>query len=815
MSFPCRLISPLLSVCFLPLLLPSVSATGDSPSSQLAGLRGRIEETSRLVAASNGYPAMAGRIDVQVAQWFADYLEWELAHPEITQEALMADRIFHPDDTDETGPHFRPEGIDLERARARKTPGSGEAARRYNQHIKRQLDGAAALLDQAAARLRENRGWPEPREPDWSRMTFSDGFFRTGGRPAFPAGFNMMLQGLVDLSKHPEYAGESQKRLDAFHKEMHALGVGVVSHGMAVPAFVSPDGGIRQDLLRGQVEEIERLTAKGFKVSVLLHWGGDAAVLEKRWPGITRHGGNGVGLDVDHPGSRELIREVGEGVFPVIGKLPGVIAWDMANEPFFDMDAWSPHGLRTYQEWLGKRHGSIENLNQRWRTQFKGFADVASPKDRPRESCSPGEWYDQVTFHNHRVTSFFGFVSGEIRRHAPGTLVHMKSQDNSSLGPMPAAVAHGIDRESLTPFCELQGLDTRPLPVTEPRMAASDYDGSPYALHWLGQSFTFDYLTSLPPRSPVIDLEYHAFSINAIRVPDLAADHGRVALWLAHLHGMVGNMAWYWHRRWGPNPFPAEYFKWWFRDSLSTQPLAAAGYFQTMLELNAVAPEVERLAAAPARPLRLLVSMPSYIHDQSHIDALHRVYEGVCFHGLPVGFVTGDMLARDGVPDDCRMLVIPNVGRLSAEALAALDKAGREGVQLLSYGKQRPVLDPYGLPHPEQATMFLKNVPKIAAGPAEELSLRLVETLAPMIQKRPLQVRRTDTPGAFGVMHRAVQTDDGSLVLLVNVLNRPLTVRLVAKDGSSPPGKDIINGHSVDGAKIDLPVRGVRLVRVD
>lgn len=131
-------------------------------------------------------------------------------------------------------------------------------------------------------------------------------------------------------------------------------------------------------------------------------------------------------------------------------------------------------------------------------------------------------------------------------------------------------------------------------------MAASDYDGSPYALHWLGQSFTFDFLTSLPPRCPVIDLEYHAFSINAIRVPDLPPDHGRVALWLAHLHGMVGNMAWYWHRRWGPDPFSAEYFKWWFRDSLSTQPLAAAGYLQTMLELNAVAPEVEHLATGVA-----------------------------------------------------------------------------------------------------------------------------------------------------------------------------------------------------------------------
>ena len=792
MSFPCLPLIPLFAICHFPLPVLGAPPAEGSPASRLDDLRERIEKTSRLVPAGDGYPAKAGRIDVQVAAWFADYIEWELANPEITKDALMADRIFHPDAAD----------------------GPEEAARRYRQHIERELDDSLALLDRAAARLQEDRDWPETREPDWSRMTFSDGFFRTGGRPAFPAGFNMMLQELVDLSKHPGYADESQRRLDAFHKEMREIGVGMVSHGMSLPDFLSPDGGIRQDLLKRQLEEIERLTAKGFKVSVLLHWGGDAALLEKRWPGITRYRGNGVGLDIDHPGSRELVREVGEGILPALGKLPGIVAWDMANEPFFDMDEWSPHGLRSYHLWLAERHGDIERLNQRWRTEFEGFGEIQSPKDRPREKCSTGEWYDQVSFHNHRVTSFFGFVSGEIHRHVPGTLVHMKSQDNSSLGPMPAAVTHGIDREGLTPFCQLQGLDTRPLPVTEPRMAASDYDGSPYALHWLGQSFTFDFLTSLPPRCPVIDLEYHAFSINAIRVPDLPADHGRVALWLAHLHGMAGNMAWYWHRRWGPDPFPAEYFKWWFRDSLSTQPLAAAGYFQTMLELNAVAPEVERLATAPDRPLRLLVSMPSYIHDQAHIDALHRVYEGVCFHGGPVGFVTDGMLARDGVPDDCRMLVIPNADRLSAEALAALETAGRNGVRIMLYGERRPILDSYGLPHPEKATAFLEQVPKIAVGAAEELSLRMIEPLAPLIKDRPLHVSRIDTPGAFGVMHRAVETDEGILMLLVNVLNQPLSVRLTAGDGSSPRGEDLINGEAVDGRGIDVPLRGVRLVRV-
>lgn len=117
-------------------------------------------------------------------------------------------------------------------------------------------------------------------------------------------------------------------------------------------------------------------------------------------------------------------------------------------------------------------------------------------------------------------------------------------------------------------------------------------------------------------------------------------------------------------------------------------------------------------------------------------------------------------------------------------------------------------------PHPDKAIGFLKQVPEIAAGSAEELSQRMIETLAPLAKERPLQVQRTDAPGAFGVMHRAVETGDGTLVLLVNVLDRPLSVRLIDKEGAAPRGDDLINGETVDGAKIDLPVRGVCLIRV-
>ena len=95
-------------------------------------------------------------------------------------------------------------------------------------------------------------------------------------------------------------------------------------------------------------------------------------------------------------------------------------------------------------------------------------------------------------------------------------------------------------------------------------------------------------------------------SINAIRIPDIPRSHPRAALWLAHLHGLVGNMAWYWHRRYGPDPFSSDYFKMWLYGSISTQPVMAAEYFHTLLMLNTFAVEIAALVGDFERSVRLL-----------------------------------------------------------------------------------------------------------------------------------------------------------------------------------------------------------------
>lgn len=768
---------------------------------RLSDLHQRIETVAASLQRAEGLARTAGLIDLQVAKYFAEYIAWELDHPDIIKEALAANDNFPGQEP------LTPEQRD----------------QRYLEHINRELTDAMVVLDQAMQRMEEDfRPGPEP--ISWRDMVYKDDNFRVDERIVFPGGFTLLGWDFVDRNRNPEWTAEDEAASRGYLTEMRDMGVGTVDINISVTGLITEQGTIDPGRISQQMEYIKSFEDKGLKVGIMLTWGGNET-LEKLWPGITEHSGNGVNIDIDHPGTRELVRQVMGQLIPLTSGQPAVIYFDLANEPFFYMDGWTVHTMRAYYSWLAKRHGSIESLNKAWNTNYETFGQIPPPNDRSRQNCSVGEWYDRVTFHNHRTASFFAFVAAEVRRHDPDVVIHTKGQDNNSLGPKPWAVTDGIDREMMTPSVDLHGLDTRPLPMTEPRMAVIidpdednanlNYDESIYSFHWLGQSFLYDYLTSLEPYRPIVDFEYHAFSINPIRVSDIGHGHARATLWLAHMHGMVANSVWYWHRRYGPDPFPAEYFKWWFYGSISTQPIVASEYFQTMLQLNMLATEITALSRPPAKPVRLLVSLPSYIQDQRHIAALHRAYEAACFHDLPVGFVTENTLMNSGITDDIKMIVIPDAQYVSSKALAVLRRAKQTGVQLVRLGRQSITYDEYGFKHTDANVAFLEDIPVFDYASAPELARQFETFIKPLTDQVPVTVKDRNGQNAFGVMRRYTNLDGRPVLMLVNLKPDSIDVRLVNRHGKHINGYDLLNHETVKGNGTHLPVKGVRLIELD
>ena len=111
------------------------------------------------------------------------------------------------------------------------------------------------------------------------------------------------------------------------------------------------------------------------------------------------------------------------------------------------------------------------------------------------------------------------------------------------------------------------------------------------------------------------------------------------------------------------------------------------------MDLNTFSEEITQLSRPDKKPIRLFVSKPSYIQNQRHIAALHRAYEGLCFHDIPVGCITEEELCNTGVSSDIRMIIIPDAEYVSAGALAALEKAQKSGIDLYRFGQKSIMMD--------------------------------------------------------------------------------------------------------------------------
>ncbi|BAX78808.1 hypothetical protein ALGA_0414 [Labilibaculum antarcticum] len=775
----------------------------DTYQQRLSLLNEKISDVKSVLEDAEGFQKKSGNIDLQTAEFFSEYIAWEIDNPEITKDALMGNEAI-----------VISVGASSLAVKTGANIDSLEREKRYHHLINFELTSSMEILDQALIRLKKDAVWPDQEDIQWDQMKFENGYFRINDRPVFSGGFNVIDHSLVDADKYPEWAEKDKTLIPLFLKKMQGLGVGIINMNINVPNLIMSDGSIDRASIKVFTDKIQSYDQMGFKVDVRLGWSGSRDVLEKFWPGITKYYAHSVPFDIDHPGVNAMMSKAMDVLMPELQKLPAIISWDLANEPGFYLHMWSPHTLTKYQARLKEQHTTVERLNTAWKSNYSSFASIPLPTAKKPNQCSPGEWYDIATFQSYRVKLFFELAQSSIRKYVPDATIHMKAQDNSSLGPRPNAVTDGIDREMLTPLLSLQGVDTRPLPVTEPRMAASNYDESIYGFHWLGQSFLYDYLTSLEPQHSVVDFEYHAFSINGIRIPDMPQNHSKASLWLAQLHGQISNITWYWHRRYGPNPFYNERARLWFYGNISTQPLVAAEYFQTMLRLNTFAEEVEALATDPIGPVRLLVSKPSFIQNQAHIDALHRVYEATCFHGRRIGFVTEDMLKVNGIPEGCKMIIIPDVEYVSESALQVLQESLQQGVQLVRFGDITPAFDPHGLPHAPSRLEFLEDVPTYKYASAPELSMAFESMLAPYSKDLPVKVSVVNSKGAFGVMHRQVEVNGKRVVLLVNVSDKPVQVQLQSKKGRAIDGYDMLSGEEVKGDNINMSFEGVRLIRV-
>lgn len=79
------------------------------------------------------------------------------------------------------------------------------------------------------------------------------------------------------------------------------------------------------------------------------------------------------------------------------GRYPGVIGWQLDNEPGYPFECYDPNCERGFQAWLEKRYGTLEALNRSWNGAFWSNKYSAWSQIRFPTNSAEGGWQPAIT----------------------------------------------------------------------------------------------------------------------------------------------------------------------------------------------------------------------------------------------------------------------------------------------------------------------------------------------------------------------------------------------------------------------------------
>lgn len=145
-------------------------------------------------------------------------------------------------------------------------------------------------------------------------------------------------------------------------------------------------------------------------------------------------------VSIWHPDIRRLAARFAQNTAARFAGDPRVLCWEMTNEPSLTIEqhehgyAYRPAGVGGYepaavaawQAWLAARHGTIAELNRRWRTAYAGFAEIRPPADlrppAPASGDAPvpvGPLHDFLAFRAASHAEWFRLCLEAFRRGDP------------------------------------------------------------------------------------------------------------------------------------------------------------------------------------------------------------------------------------------------------------------------------------------------------------------------------------------------------------------------------------------------------------
>jgi beta-galactosidase len=108
--------------------------------------------------------------------------------------------------------------------------------------------------------------------------------------------------------------------------------------------------------------------------------------------GLYTYGGR-KGYNTNSPNYLKASARIVEALAKHYGRHPGVIGWQLDNEPGFPFEAYDPVSERAFQAWLRARFGTLDALNRAWNgafwsNQYSDWSQIHFPQTRRKAAGS-------------------------------------------------------------------------------------------------------------------------------------------------------------------------------------------------------------------------------------------------------------------------------------------------------------------------------------------------------------------------------------------------------------------------------------------
>jgi beta-galactosidase len=508
--------------------------------------------------------------------------------------------------------------------------------------------------------------------------------------------------------------------------------------------------------------------------------------------------------DIDHPGAKEMMSLLVKGLVPqMAGKNYSNLGYMMCNEPHFinTVEAngnlsWASSGvsnytIETFKVWLKNKHTTISNLNTLWGTNFANFDAVSIAIPISVTLQGTAKWYDWMSFNMDRVTNWYQFMKDEILASDANAKVHLKIipkhwTDNGR--------TTGLDVEALTRMSGIIGNDAGSVFRSAP-WKTEEWE-SKYVFEWSEMSMAHDFFKSISPNKIIFNTEAHFLSTKASIDLYLDPMHSRAAYWLAHTQGLNASQTWYWSRREDGSARNANDVG--YAGSNNHQPRVVNEVHAPLMDLNAHSDDITKFQRQ-RKPIRIFYTKASSVNKRDHMDDIFELYESLSFEGVPLGFVTKDILLNEN-PSDWDVVLVHEtefVTQADKDVLQAyIDAGGKVIMDTVSFTK-----DEYG----RNMNALTGGITKISG--IENMKTAALSVVDGFGNMPKVEFSETSTVNYNHCLWKVVENSEGNQIMsIINVGKVNTEINISLKNPTiGTVVKDLLKGVQIENTKTLKP----------